>query len=196
MNINISQCENENVLHLLLWSDLCWSTTSQEGNSGLEFPPFVHNLSDCGFMESKLFRDGFVTFLAWWATSTLFLRSSVICFVHDMIHMTKKIFFERVDGSYAFEWLLRHFDVIHWPFCAAPFKVELAHWVGCLWFKRSAHNITSSACQISKIPQITKAECRPLVNAFSVSSSLNVQEQTREWQCKMIAFLGSASGDP
>ncbi len=100
MNINISQCENENVLHLLLWSDLCWSTTSQEGNSGLEFHPFVHNLSDCGFVESKLFRDGFVTFLAWWATSTLFLRSSVICFVHDMIRMTKKIFL-----SHLFDWV-------------------------------------------------------------------------------------------
>ncbi len=49
------------LLNVLLWGDLCWSTTSQEGNSGLEFPPFVHNLSDCGFVESKLFRDGFVT---------------------------------------------------------------------------------------------------------------------------------------
>ncbi len=38
------------------------ATASWEGNSGLEFPPFVHNLSDCGFVESKLFRDGFVTF--------------------------------------------------------------------------------------------------------------------------------------
>ncbi len=61
MNINISQCEllqPRRLLHVLLWSDLCWSTTSREGNSGLEFPPFVHNLSDCAFVESKLFRDG------------------------------------------------------------------------------------------------------------------------------------------
>ncbi len=38
------------------------STTSREGNGGLEFSPFVHNLSDFGFVETKLFRDGFVTF--------------------------------------------------------------------------------------------------------------------------------------
>ncbi len=43
-------------------SDICWSTTSREGNRGLEFPPFVHNLSDCGFVESKLSRDDFVNF--------------------------------------------------------------------------------------------------------------------------------------
>ncbi|KAL7827601.1 hypothetical protein SRHO_G00333190 [Serrasalmus rhombeus] len=73
MNINISQCERG--LQLLRsypgvlcdlsdyhtpcsWSDLCWSTTPEEGNNGLEFPPFVNSLSDCGLVESKLFRDG------------------------------------------------------------------------------------------------------------------------------------------
>ncbi len=103
MNINISQCEKDlsclevtlqllqprRLLHVLLWSDLCWSTTSREGNSGLEFPLFVHSLSDCGLVESTIFRDGFIDFLAWWATSTLFPRSSVISFVRDMIHFHK-----------------------------------------------------------------------------------------------------------
>ncbi len=70
-------------------SDLCWSTTSQEGNRGLEFPPFVHNLSDCGFVESKHFRDGFVTFSSLMSNITLFPRSSVISFVRDMIHFHK-----------------------------------------------------------------------------------------------------------
>ncbi len=31
---------------------------------------------------------------------------------------------KRADGSYAFEWLSRYFDVIHRPFYAAPLKVE------------------------------------------------------------------------
>ncbi len=34
---------------------------------------------------------------------------------------------KRADGSYAFEWLSRYFDVIHWLFCAAPLKVERAY---------------------------------------------------------------------
>ncbi len=35
---------------------------------------------------------------------------------------------KRADGSYDFEWLSRYFDVIHWPFCAVPLKVERAYW--------------------------------------------------------------------
>ncbi len=35
---------------------------------------------------------------------------------------------KRADGSYAFEWLSRYFDFIHWPFCAAPLKFECAYW--------------------------------------------------------------------
>ncbi len=63
-------------------SDLCWLTTLGEGNSGLEFPPFVHNLSDCGFVESKLFRDGFLTFSSLMSDSnSFFLRSLEIYFV-------------------------------------------------------------------------------------------------------------------
>lgn len=53
-------------------SDLCWSTTPGEGNNGLEFPPFVHNLSDCGLGESKLFRDVFVTFSSLMSIINLF----------------------------------------------------------------------------------------------------------------------------
>ncbi len=34
---------------------------------------------------------------------------------------------KRADGSYAFEWLSRYFDVIHGPFCGAPLKVERAY---------------------------------------------------------------------
>ncbi len=41
----------------------CWSSTSGEGNSGLEFPPFVLDLSDCGLAESKHFRDVFSFYL-------------------------------------------------------------------------------------------------------------------------------------
>ncbi len=74
-------------LDILLWSDLCWLTTSREGNIGLEFPPFVHNLSECGFVESKLFRDGYVNFAS--MMTFFFLRSSVISFVCDMIHFHK-----------------------------------------------------------------------------------------------------------
>ncbi len=131
---------------------------------GPQYKPFSYQISP----EAQLFPDWLedVTWLIWPDT-----------------HMT--------IGTFDFK--RRYFDVIHWPFCAALFKVERTHWVGCLWFKRSTHNITSSACQISQIPQITKSECPPLVNAFSLSSSLNVQEQTHEWQCKMIVFLGSAS---
>ncbi len=33
---------------------------------------------------------------------------------------------KRADGCYAFEWLSRYFDDIHWPFYTAPFKVERA----------------------------------------------------------------------
>ncbi len=49
------------LLPILLWSDFCWLTTSREGNSGLEFPSFVQNLSDFVFVEPDLFRDSFVT---------------------------------------------------------------------------------------------------------------------------------------
>ncbi len=31
---------------------------------------------------------------------------------------------KRAGGFYAFEWLSRYFDVIHWPFYVAPLKVE------------------------------------------------------------------------
>ncbi len=33
------------------------------------------------------------------------------------------------DETYAFEWLSRYFDILHWPFCAAPLKVECAYWL-------------------------------------------------------------------
>ncbi len=99
MNINISQCEKglyllrsyqpRRLLHVLLWSDLCWSTTSREGKSSLEFPPFVHNLSDCGFVEYKLFRDSFVTFSSLMSNINFFPRSSIISFFIDMIHFHK-----------------------------------------------------------------------------------------------------------
>lgn len=60
MNINISQCvrglqlrgsypgvlcDLANYYTPCSWSDLCWLTTLGEGNNGLEFPPFVHNLT-------------------------------------------------------------------------------------------------------------------------------------------------------
>ncbi len=32
------------------------------------------------------------------------------------------------EQTYAFELLSRYFDVIHWPFCAAPLKVERTYW--------------------------------------------------------------------
>ncbi len=34
---------------------------------------------------------------------------------------------DKRDWSYAFEWLSRYFDVIHWPFCIASLKVERAY---------------------------------------------------------------------
>ncbi len=34
---------------------------------------------------------------------------------------------KRADGSYAFEWLSSYFDIIHWPFYAAPLKVKRTH---------------------------------------------------------------------
>ncbi len=89
LEVTLRLLQPRRLLHVLLWSDLCWSTTSREGNSGLEFPLFVHSLSDCGLVESTIFRDGFIDFLAWWATSTLFPRSSVISFVRDMIPFHK-----------------------------------------------------------------------------------------------------------
>lgn len=60
------------------WSDLCWSTTPGEGSNCLKCPLFEHNLSDCGFVESKLFRDGFIPFSRLMTTTTLFLRFSEI----------------------------------------------------------------------------------------------------------------------
>lgn len=41
------------------WSDLCWWINPGEGKSGFEFPPFVHHLSDGGFVVFKHFIDGF-----------------------------------------------------------------------------------------------------------------------------------------
>ncbi len=76
MDINISQSEKglwllrsypENFCNLADYHSFCFGVIfvgqplGQPLNSGLEFPPLVHNLSDCGFLESKLFRDGFVT---------------------------------------------------------------------------------------------------------------------------------------
>ncbi len=61
-----------------------------EGNSGLEFPPFVHNLSDCGFVESKIFRDGFVTFSILMSNSNSFseVLSDLLCSCHDTLPQT------------------------------------------------------------------------------------------------------------
>ncbi len=39
---------------------------------------------------------------------------------------------KRKDRAYAFESLSRYFDVIHWPFCAAPLKVRTR--LISLWF--------------------------------------------------------------
>ncbi len=47
---------------------------------------------------------------------------------------------KRADGSYAFEWLSRYFDVIHWPFYAAPLKVECA--VILMWTGPLNHGIS------------------------------------------------------
>ncbi len=111
MNININQCEKglyllrsyqpHRLLHVLLWSDLCWSTTSREGKSSLEFPPFVHNLSDCGFVESKLFRDSFVTFSSLMSNINSFpeVLSNLLFYWHDSLPQTwsdfdRSLFFE------------------------------------------------------------------------------------------------------
>lgn len=46
----------------MLMASLLLGVLSLSFSFGLEYPPSVHNLSVCGLMESKLFRDGFVTF--------------------------------------------------------------------------------------------------------------------------------------
>ncbi len=81
-------------LHVLLWGDLCWLTTSREGNNGLEFPPFVHSLCDCGFVESKLFRDGFVTFSSLMSNISSFsdVLSNLLCSWHDSLPQTWSYF--------------------------------------------------------------------------------------------------------
>lgn len=43
------------------WSYLSWSTPPGEGHNGVKFLPFVHSLSYDRLVESKLFRDCFVT---------------------------------------------------------------------------------------------------------------------------------------
>ncbi len=61
-----------------------------EGNSGLKFPPFVHNLSDCVFVESKLFRDGFVTFSSLMSNINSFseVLRDLLCLCHDALPQT------------------------------------------------------------------------------------------------------------
>ncbi len=79
-------------LKVTLWSfATLWTITSlAEGNSGLEFLQFVHNLSDCGFVESKLFRDGFVSFSSLMSNINSFSKvlGDLLCLCHDTLPQT------------------------------------------------------------------------------------------------------------
>lgn len=97
MNLNICQhgsgvtLGSFMIIHTLLLGDLCGSTTPGECNSGLEYPPFVHNLSDCGTVESKLFWDDFVTLSSFMSINNPlpeFLRE-LLCSWHDAVPQTQ-----------------------------------------------------------------------------------------------------------
>lgn len=54
-------------------SDLWWSTFPAKGNSGFKPPPFVHNLSDCGFYNPNPFWDSYKTtlFVPWYTSTNM-----------------------------------------------------------------------------------------------------------------------------
>ncbi len=66
---------------------------------------------------------------------------------------------KRADGSYAFEWLSRYIDVIHWPFCAAPLKSnapidsKLLKWV----VQSKIQNIDELICPYFHMPLVIEA---------------------------------------